>query len=374
MSDYSAPSDRNLSNLWLRCILEEVLASGAKEAFVSPGGRNIAFIPLLKAHLGLEQVISHTDERSLGFIALGQARVTGRPAIICTTSGSAVANLVPALTEAYELRVPLILLTCDRPRLWRNTGHGQMTDHLGICHAFVADSVDLPDPGDSEHALVSLRERVSSVISYAVNPEVRGIVHINIPLPGEFDSTEIDVNWRFPEVSRLAAYGRRSFPSNEFRPIEPFKFCLPNYSDVDDIANKLELRAGMRGLIVAGPECPISNADLNQFSRSVGFPVLGDAASGLRRPQVANLVTGFDALTLLAENDFAKPQLIIRFGLEPVLQIVRTYLLNNQVPTIRIANHVIQRDYLHDSFEMLVRPGEDELLNLAGHLGLGDDD
>ena len=103
--------DRNLNFLWLRCLVEEVLQWGADTAVVSPGGRALALCLELRHNSRVKRIIPHSDERSGAFMAMGIARTSGRPVVIATTSGSAVANLMPALVEASDLRIPLILLT-----------------------------------------------------------------------------------------------------------------------------------------------------------------------------------------------------------------------------------------------------------------------
>jgi len=291
--------------------------------------------------------------------------------VIVTTSGSAVANLVPALTEAQALHVPLILLTCDRPRYLRNAGYGQMTDHIGACQAFVAANVDLPDPQPDEQAILRLRESVSAAVAHAIDPETRGIVHINIPLQGVHDSTEVAAGWRMPPLSSLALSGRKN-ASGAFAPMLPFPRTPPHHAAIDALSSVLDLRPGLRGLIVAGPECPLSNEEVDRFAKAVGFPVLADAASGLRRPEVANLVTPFDALAAVPGVRTAPPQLVIRLGLEPTLVIVQQYLLDNPCATIKITPHAVERDYLHPGCQQLIRPTGQDLAMLAALLGPGD--
>ena len=363
--------DRNLNAFWLRCILEEVLTTGVQDAVLCPGGRSIALCLAIAQHPAFRHAIPYTDERSASFLALGLARSSGRPVVIVTTSGSAVANLVPALTEAQALHVPLILLTCDRPRYLRNAGYSQMTDHIGACQAFVAANVDLPDPQPDEEAVFLLRERVSAAVAHAIDPATRGIVHINIPLEGMYDSTETPAGWRMPPMSSLAATGRKSAVGG-YAPMRPFPQAQPDHAAIDTLRRALDLRPGLRGLIVAGPECPLSNEEVDLFSRAVGFPVLADAASGFRRADAAHLVTPFDALAVMPGVRTAPPQLVIRLGLETTLVIVQHYLLENPCAAIKITAQPATRDYLHPGCAQLVRPARQDLAALAAVLGPGD--
>lgn len=362
--------DRNLNALWLRCILQEVLISGVQDAIVCPGGRAIALCLAIRHHPAFRHTIACTDERSAAFIALGLARSAGRPVVIVTTSGSAVANLVPALTEAQALHVPLILLTCDRPRHLRYAGYSQMTDHIGACQAFVSASIDLPDPVAEEEAILALRTQISTVIAAVVNPEIRGIVQINIPMEGMHDSTEVPDHWQPPSLSLLASAGRKD-AAGQSAPMTPFGFSLPPYATVASIGERLHLGPGLRGLIVAGPECPLSSDEVDALSIAVGFPVLADVASGLRRPAITNLVSPLDVLSAHPGVRTCRPQLVIRLGLEPTLVLVHQYLLEHPCPAIKITTRVIARDYLHPGCECLVRPTRTDLAALAALLAPG---
>ena len=115
----------------LAAFVEELARCGVTHAVTSPGSRNAPLALTLAAQPGLEAV-SVIDERSAGFAALGMAKAGGRPVAITCTSGSAAANLHPAVVEAWEARVPLIVLTADRPPELREVGAGQAIDQLRL--------------------------------------------------------------------------------------------------------------------------------------------------------------------------------------------------------------------------------------------------
>src|SRR5690242_13288603 len=121
----------NLNDLWCKVLVQEVVRAGARHAVLCAGGRAAA---LLKALIEspAQETIGLVDERAAAFIALGVARASGRPAVVATTSGSAVANLTPALVEAHASGIPLILLTADRPRRERGAGGPQYCDHMAL--------------------------------------------------------------------------------------------------------------------------------------------------------------------------------------------------------------------------------------------------
>jgi 2-succinyl-5-enolpyruvyl-6-hydroxy-3-cyclohexene-1-carboxylate synthase len=356
--DPTALSDVGLNEAWLSCLLDIVAAAGIRRAVVSPGGRSSAMVLAVHERASFTDVIVTTDERTGAFTALGMIKASGEPAMVVTTSGSAVANLVPALTEADECALPLVLITCDRPRVLRGTGFGQMIDHIGACRAFVRASVDLPDPTDDPNAFIGLRERVTEALAACAGARP-GPVHINIPFAGRYDSTE---------SSAISPTALREARRPAF--FQPPPARTPN--DVAALANALALRPGMRGIIVAGPECGIASDMLARFAARTGFPVLADAASGLRSGGASSVIGGYDALSARTLRPCEAPELIIRCGFAPVMPAVQNYLLAHPCPTIRMSRTAIERDFLHSSFAPLVAPDASELDALADALAPGD--
>jgi 2-succinyl-5-enolpyruvyl-6-hydroxy-3-cyclohexene-1-carboxylate synthase len=353
------PAERNLNELWLRVILDMIEAAGIRRAVLSPGGRSATTVLAVRARPAFTDIFVSNDERTGAFTALGMIKATGESAMVVTTSGSAVANLVPALTEAHECGLPLVLITCDRPRALRDSGFGQMIDHIGTCRAFVRASVDLPDPSDDPEAFIALREQVASVLSQRLGPRP-GPVQINIPFAGRFDSTE-------PCAISPGALREASRPAF----IHPAPTRTTN--DIDALISKLNLRPGMKGIIVAGAECAVPLTALADFAAKTGFPVLADTASGLRGTGLPNVLSGFDALRGWRGRAAPQAELVIRFGFAPVMPNVQDYLLAHRGPTIRVSPVPLERDYLHAEFAPLVAPSSAELDALACALGSGDE-
>src|SRR3954464_4550523 len=119
----------------LQVFVDELVRSGMTHAVTCPGSRNAPIALTLAAQEGLT-AISVLDERSAGFVALGIAKHTGRPVAITTTSGTAAANVLPAVVEAHEAAVPLIVLTADRPPELREVGAGQAIDQIKLYGSF----------------------------------------------------------------------------------------------------------------------------------------------------------------------------------------------------------------------------------------------
>lgn len=125
-------------------VLEELIFQGVEEFCVCPGARNAPFVYPL-AHYPHIRVYYWSEERSAAFFALGRIKATGCPVAVITTSGTAVAELLPATMEAYYTGLPLILLTADRPRRFRGTGAPQSAEQVGIFHCYAHETQDLAE-------------------------------------------------------------------------------------------------------------------------------------------------------------------------------------------------------------------------------------
>src|SRR5438270_3396082 len=119
----------------VQAFVGELVRCGMRDAVTSPGSRNAPLVLALASAGGL-RAHSVIDERSAGFVAIGLARASGLPVAVACTSGSAAANLLPAIVEAHEARVPLVVLTADRPPELRDTGAGQAIDQLKLYGSF----------------------------------------------------------------------------------------------------------------------------------------------------------------------------------------------------------------------------------------------
>src|SRR4051795_3437304 len=117
--------------LGLRAFADELVRCGLRDAITSPGSRSTPLVLTLARHGGL-RATSHLDERSAAFFALGLSKATGVPAVLACTSGTAAANYMPAVVEAHEARVPLLVLTADRPPELRDVGAGQTIDQIKL--------------------------------------------------------------------------------------------------------------------------------------------------------------------------------------------------------------------------------------------------
>lgn len=164
---------------YLGQLVAQLAHSGVRYAVASPGSRSTPVAMLLFEHprISLHMAL---DERSAGFFALGIAKASGQPVILLCTSGTAAANFAPAIAEAWLSRIPLIVLTADRPRELRDVGAAQTIDQLHLYGRHVKWFQDLPTPGE-----VNLTRHAASVARRAVHVATlhpRGPVHLNVPI------------------------------------------------------------------------------------------------------------------------------------------------------------------------------------------------
>src|SRR3954449_12403793 len=180
----------------LQAFVDELARCGMTPAVTSPGSRNAPLSLTLAADRRLEAV-SVLDERAAGFFALGMAKATGRPGGVTCTSGSAAANLMPAVVEAHEARVPLVVLTADRPPELRETGAGQAIDQIKLYGSFAKWFVEVGNFEPGTETAVHFRALACRAWATAVGGRP-GVVHLNFPfreplapvseaVPGDWD-------------------------------------------------------------------------------------------------------------------------------------------------------------------------------------------
>lgn len=170
----------NPSTALARVVVDELVRHGVSRVFLSPGSRSAALAFAAAGHPAVELAVV-VDERSAAFHALGAARATGVPAAVVTTSGTAVANVFPAVVEADTGRVPLIVLTADRPPELRHAGANQTIDQLRIFGAATRWFVEVGVPEDRQGAASYWRSTVSRAVAEAVGRGgPPGPVHLNL--------------------------------------------------------------------------------------------------------------------------------------------------------------------------------------------------
>jgi 2-succinyl-5-enolpyruvyl-6-hydroxy-3-cyclohexene-1-carboxylate synthase len=312
-------TDQDTLTPWVATIVGGLVAGGVADVVVSPGSRSTP-LALTFARHPQARLWMHYDERSAGFFALGMARTRRAPVALLCTSGTAAANYLPAVAEADLARVPLIVLTADRPHELRDNGAPQTIDQVEIYGSRTRWAIDLPEP--TEGLLDYLQATVARAIAAASGPPA-GPVHLNLPFREPLVPNRARLELLF-DTAMSPPVVRRGQPQ------------LTN-DELDSLAARL---AGLRrGLILAGPDCePGLAAPLTALAAQLGFPILADPLSGLRSgPHDRRLILGtYDAF--LRDAGFVErhsPEIVLRFGAmptcKPVLQFLQRYPQTPQI-------------------------------------------
>jgi 2-succinyl-5-enolpyruvyl-6-hydroxy-3-cyclohexene-1-carboxylate synthase len=254
---------------------------------------------------------SHVDERCAGFFALGLAKATALPVAVTCTSGTAVAELLPAVVEAHEARVPLIVLSADRPPELREVGAGQTIDQLKIFGDFAKWFFEVGTHSASPERLRWMRALACRAYWTALEGRA-GVVHLNFPLR---EPLVCEQPLALPGEGRPdgVAFGHRATPRAD--------------ANADALALREAIGEGGHGVVVAGRherDAPLGLAAA-AASVALGWPLLADPMSGARRGDAA--IAHYDAL--LREESFAlehTPDIVLRVGDLPVSKPLRTWL------------------------------------------------
>jgi 2-succinyl-5-enolpyruvyl-6-hydroxy-3-cyclohexene-1-carboxylate synthase len=299
----------------LRAFVDELARCGMRAACTSPGSRSAPLVLSLAREPRL-RCFSHVDERCAGFFALGLAKASGLPVAVACTSGTAAAELLPAAIEAREARVPLLLLSADRPAELRENGAGQAIDQLklfgGAAKWFF--EVGVHEAGDEQ--LRWMRTLACRAYWTALEGHP-GVVHLNFPL-------------REPLVAETEpapdASGRADGRPYVSRPVKLSDRRAGSEVGGEQLLGEL-VSGARRGVIVAGREerqDGLGEAAAT-FAAAVGWPLLADPLSGARQGPAA--IAHYDAL--LRDHAFTAslaPDLILRVGDLPVSKPLRTWL------------------------------------------------
>ncbi|WP_435363631.1 2-succinyl-5-enolpyruvyl-6-hydroxy-3-cyclohexene-1-carboxylic-acid synthase [Haloarchaeobius sp. DYHT-AS-18] len=317
----------NRNTLWAETLVDELVAGGLSGVCIAPGSRSTPLTVAFAAHDDV-QVFSHLDERSAAFFALGRGRRTGEPTALVCTSGTAAANFHPAVIEASQGRVPLLVLTADRPPELRDSGANQTIDQEKLYGTSVRWYRDLPEPEATPRKLRRLRTDAARAIAEAAGTPM-GPVHLNCPFRKPLEPVEVagDVPEDWDGGDERASAGRPGGPYVERLQGRP-SLAEP---DLATLASAVD--AAETGLILAGPADPaVADATpeaIATLARETGFPLLADPLSGLRfGPHVADVpvLGGYDGYLSALDLD---PDLVLRFGASMTSKPVRKALADS---------------------------------------------
>jgi 2-succinyl-5-enolpyruvyl-6-hydroxy-3-cyclohexene-1-carboxylate synthase len=311
------PANRNTA--LASAMAEELARSGVRRAIVSPGSRSTPLAVALWRQPEIEVSVI-LDERSAGFFALGTALATHIPAAVLCTSGTAAANLHPAVAEADEAGVPIIVLTADRPPELRDIGAGQTIDQLKLYGDAVRWFCEVGTHEADDDGLLHFRSVACRAYAAALGDPRPGPVHLNVPWREPL--APIAVEGQVTATDPLALRGRDGSPLHAVTAASP----RADEALLDALAERIE--SASRGLILAGrqPDAALAGP-VAELASAAGYPVLAEPTSQLRRgPHDRSLlVTAYDALLRDPATEL-EPEVVVRFGDLPTSKPLRQWL------------------------------------------------
>ncbi len=307
---------------YVHSIAQAFLDAGVTEVVISPGSRSTP-LAYVFSHTKEFTTYMQVDERSAGFFALGLAKAKKNPVLLLCTSGTAAANYFPAIVEANYARIPLIVLTADRPHELREVGAPQAIDQIQLYGNHVKWSVDFPLADSSSETIPFVERHTARAIAQAKAAPM-GPIHINIPFR---EPLLLD----FDFIKKHSTF-QQSF-SGDVQASEEAKNFMSE-----------RINQAKSGFIVVGElSKEFSLKDFWTFAKVLKWPILADPLSQLRSnvPEECQdyLIDQYDAL--LKNEHFAQsmiPEVVIRFGAQPVSKPLTLFLKTYQPKTFIIVD------------------------------------
>ncbi len=367
----------NPNTFYAETFVDALARAGLEAVCIAPGSRSTPLTLAFAKHDRIKKY-THLDERSAAFFALGMAMASDKPVAMVCTSGTAAANFFPAIIEANMSRVPLLVLTADRPHELRHSGANQTIDQVKLYGDHVLWSVDmaLPEHNPPEVAVRNLRTMAARALATAdgrMEFRRKGVVHLNFPfrkpLEPEFtddtstDTTEIAVTIHAPELSEDAVSGKT---------VMALTALINQYR---------------HGVIVCGPNTPKGDFPrfIDAFAQRTGYVLLADPTSGVRYAAgedsfgVGYYDTLLQTQSVLAHSKpvYSPPDVVIRFGDVPISGALNAYL--KALPAAHRVHITAERHWADDSHTTMdtvyadpLELGEILFAELDPHLKLSD--
>ena len=356
-------ADPRATALFLGAFFDELARWGVHDMVVSPGSRStpltMTAFELSRREPGRLRVFVDVDERGAAFFALGLAKASGHPAAVVCTSGTAVANYYPAVMEAESSRVPLVVLTGDRPPRLQGLGAPQTCDQLNAYGNHVRAFRQMPLPSADGAALAFARQAAREAVIAAGEECFGGPVHLNFPFDEPL-KPDFSAEGLFESARRLDVSRETSVPvSQQLAP-----------SDAGRLA---ALLADRRALVYAGEGTCTGELEAGKvlnWARAFRLPLLADPLSGLRSSDDPLVIDNYDSVLGPggAAPDGLAPEVVVRFGRYPVSKKA-TQLVAAARPVQIVVDPLETRD-CNAATDVFVRCRPSEL---AGSLGFAYD-
>ncbi len=324
----------NANTALASAFVEELARGGLRHAVVSPGSRSTPLAVTLWRQPEIEVTVL-VDERSAAFFALGAAQASGEPVALLCTSGTALANYHPAVCEADESAIPLVVLSADRPPELRGIGAGQTIDQIKLFGSAVRWFCEVGTHAADDAGLLHYRSLGCRALAAARGETRPGPVHLN--LPWREPLAPVPVEGAVTATDPLALEGREGRPLTAVTrlDLEPSAFLL------DEMVG--HIGDAISGVIVAGRQLdPELREPLAHLARVSGFPILAEPTSQLRcgPHDRSHVIAAYDLL--LRDERFARsvvPDLVLRFGEMPTSKPLRAWLAASEASEIAIDPH-----------------------------------
>ncbi len=299
----------NPSQMLAETFVDELVRCGVRDACLAPGSRSGPLAMALASQTDMRVHIV-IDERSAGFLALGLARGSRRPVVVACTSGTAAANLYPAVTEAHQDRVPLVVLTADRPPELRHTGANQTIDQIKLYGDAVRWFCEMGAPEERADLVPYWRSAACRAVGQATGSPP-GPVHLNLALREPLTPGPLEERVELGGRAGRRPWTQTSKTRHAARPQE-----------LEDLA--AEVSSVEKGVIVAGA-CDIDPEPVLKLAHCAGWPILAEPGSNLRTGSEA--ISTYEAL--LRADHFAsrhEPELVVRIGRIGISRALTAYL------------------------------------------------
>lgn len=324
---------KNALDVCVGAFVDELARAGVTDVCICPGSRSTPLAMLLYAHPGIH-VWMHLDERSASYFALGMAKVSRRPVALLATSGTAAVNFAPAVAEACYARVPLVVLTADRPPELRELGAPQTIDQTNLYGRHAKWSLEMPLPEATASAARYARI-VAARAAVTAREAPAGPVHLNFPfrepLIPSLERTDDIARTVLPEIMAMSAPRRVS--GAELAPLAE------------------ELRRAPNGIIVCGPQDdPALAPAVAELATALGYPLLADPLSLVRcgPHDRALVVDAYDAfLRDPATAERLQPDIVLRFGALPTSKPLFQFLQRHASVPQLVIDEALWPDPIH---------------------------
>ncbi len=324
----------NRNILWTETFVNELVSAEIKYACISPGSRNT---PLTLAFANNKSIKSYVliDERSCAFFALGLAKSSNSPVALICTSGTATAEFYPAIIEAYQQKVPLIVCTADRPPELLGVGANQTINQNNLYKNHIRWFVDLGLPQPTLRKLNHIKYTAKRAV-YESFIKHKGPVHLNFPFRKPFEP-EFHTDEIKKDIIDFAKKNDRkiSFKIRETKNIKNERW----FNKIAEQLIKIK-----KGLIIAGPENynPDFSKDVVKLAHHLNYPIFADGCSNIRfgKHNKELIISNFDSF-LRAESFVKKikPDFILHFGRTITSKALETFLENCNAPRYLINDY-----------------------------------